>query len=29
MFVYADPTEPITDLDKRYNGRSYIGLFDD
>lgn len=33
MFVYADPTEPITepitDPDKLYNGLSYIGLFDD
>ena len=29
MFVYVDPTEPITDPDKLYNGLSYIGLFDD
>jgi hypothetical protein len=29
MFVYADPSEPITDPDKLYNGLSYIGLFDD
>jgi len=29
MFVYADPTEPIADPDKLYNGLSYIGLFDD
>ena len=29
MFVYADPTEQITDLEKLYNGLSYIGLFDD
>ncbi|QXZ09507.1 immunity 22 family protein [Comamonas sp. Y33R10-2] len=29
MFVYADPTQLITAPDKRYNGLSYLGLFDD
>lgn len=29
MFVYADPTEKITEPDKLYNGLAYIGLFDD
>lgn len=29
MFVYADPTEPVTDAAKRYNGLAYLGLFPD
>ena len=27
MFVYADPTQVISDMEKRYNGLPYIGLF--
>lgn len=29
MFAYADPTQPIPEPDKLYNGLPYIGLFDD
>lgn len=27
MFVYADPTEAVTDRARLYNGLPYIGLF--